>query len=199
MKITNNYKGPLGLPDGTILQPGVQTPVDGWEQLKKNSVVQGWLKAEILIAEGGKPSAPAQESLLGSNVLPANIELGEGVSVQLGELVRQAFEHTGLTVAAWNALEEGDREAGLAAMVRELQSRAEAEAEARKAAAAAAAEAEKAKASAGTGTGTQNPPAVDKDALLVRAKELEIDANRTWGVPKLQAAIAEAEARKGEG
>ncbi|HGM6729712.1 TPA: hypothetical protein ACKQBZ_000766 [Stenotrophomonas maltophilia] len=195
MKITNNHKGPLGLPDGTILQPGVQTPVDGWEQLKKNSVVQGWLKAEILIAEGGKPSAPAQESLLGSNVLPANIELGEGVSVQLGEVVRQAFEHTGLTVADWNALEEGDREAELAAMVRELQSRAEAEAEARKAAA--AAEAEKAKASAGTGT--QNPPAVDKGALLARAKELEIDANRTWGVPKLQAAIAEAEAKKGEG
>lgn len=204
MKITNNHKGPLGLPDGTILLPGVQTPVDGWELLKKNSVVQGWLKAEILTAEGGKPAAPAQESLLGSNVLPANIELAEGVSVQLGEVVRRAHVHSGLSVADWNALEDADREAELAAMVRELQAAAEAEAEARKgedaaaaAAAAAAAEAEKAKAKASAGT--QNPPAIEKDALLARAKELQIDANRTWGVPKLQAAIAEAEARKGEG
>jgi hypothetical protein len=35
--------------------------------------------------------------------------------------------------------------------------------------------------------------AADKDALLARAKELGIDAKGTWGVAKLQAAIAEAE------
>jgi len=195
MKITNNHKGPLGLPDGTILTPGVQTPVDGWEQLKKNSVVQGWLKAEILTAEGGKSAAPAQESLNGSNVLPANIELAEGVSVQLGEVVRRTHEASGLTVADWNALDDGDREARLAATVLELQAEAEADAEAKKGAA--TADREKAKASGGTGT--QNPPVADKDALLARAKELGIDAKGTWGVLKLQAAIAEAEAKKGEG
>ncbi|HFT6991402.1 MAG: hypothetical protein KH046_00825 [Stenotrophomonas maltophilia] len=198
MKITNNHKGPLGLPDGTILPPGEATTIANWDALKGNAVVQGWLQGKILSAEGSKASAPAQESLLGSNVLPANIELAEGVSVQLGEVVRRAHVHSGLSVADWNALEDADREAELAAMVRELQAAAEAEAEARKGeGAAAAGEAGKTKASAGTGT--QNPPAVDKDALLARAKELEIDANRTWGVPKLQAAIAEAEARKGEG
>ncbi len=199
MKITNNHKGPLGLPDGTILLPGVQTPVDGWEQLKKNSVVQGWLKAEILTAEGGSTStstkAPTKDILVGSNVLPSNIELAQGVTVQLGEVVRQAFEHTGLTVAEWNALEEGDREAELAAMVRELQSRAEADAEAKKGEAAAA-EAEKANAT----TTAQNPPAEDKkDALIARAKALGIDAKGTWGVAKLEGAIADAEAKKGEG
>lgn len=195
MKITNNHKGPLGLPDGTILPPGEATPIANWDALKGNAVVQGWLKGKILTEEGGKASAPAQESLVGSNVLPANIELAEGVIVQLGEVVRQAFEHTGLSVADWNALDEGDREAELAAMVRELQSRAEAEAEAKKGAA--TADGEKAKASGGTGT--QNPPAADKDALLARAKELGIDAKGTWGVLKLQSAIAEAEAKKGEG
>ncbi len=203
MKITNNHKGPLGLPDGTILPPGVQTPVDGWEQLKKNSVVQGWLKAEILTAEGGSTStkAAAKDVLVGSNVLPSNIELAEGVTVQLGEVVRRTHEASGLSVADWNALGDGDREARLAATVLELQAAAEAEAEAKKgegnAAAAAAAEAEKAKASGGTGT--QNPPVADKDALLARAKELGIEAKGTWGVPKLQAAIAEAEGKKGEG
>lgn len=195
MKIKNNHAGPLGLPDGTILPPGEATTVANWDDLKANVVVQGWLKGKILSAEGGKAGAAPQETLLGSNVLPANIELAEGVSVQLGEVVRQAFEHSGLSIADWNALEDGDREAELAAMVRELQSVAEAEAEAKKGAA--TADAEKAKASGGTGT--QNPPAADKDALLARAKALGIDAKGTWGVAKLESAIAEAEAKKGEG
>lgn len=201
MKITNNHKGPLGLPDGTILPPGVQTPVDGWEQLKKNSVVQGWLKAEILTAEGGSTStkAPAKDVLVGSSVLPSIIELAEGVTVQLGEVVRRTHEASGLSVADWNALDDGDREARLAATVLELQAAAEAEAEAKKAAPAAAAAAEGEKAKASGGTGTQNPPVAEKDALLARAKELGIEAKGTWGVLKLQAAIAEAEAKKGEG
>ncbi|HEL3748629.1 TPA: hypothetical protein UMV35_000888 [Stenotrophomonas maltophilia] len=200
MKITNNHKGPLGLPDGTILPPGEATPIANWDALKGNAVVQGWLKGKILTAEGGKPSAPAQESLLGSNVLPANIELAEGVTVQLGEVVRRTHEASGLSVADWNALGKDDREARLAATVLELQAAVEAEAEAKKGegtATGAAADAEKAKASGGTGT--QNPPAADKDALLARAKELGIDAKGTWGVLKLQAAIADAEAKKGEG
>lgn len=195
MKITNNHKGPLGLPDGTILPPGEATSIANWDALKGNAVVQGWLKGKILTAEGGKASAAAQESLVGSNVLPANIELAEGVSVQLGEVVRQAFEHSGLSIADWNALDGDDREAELAAMVRELQSRAEADAEAKKGAA--TADDEKVKASGGSGN--QSPPAADKDALLARAKELGIDAKGTWGVLKLQSAIADAEAKKGEG
>lgn len=203
MKITNNHKGPLGLPDGTILPPGEATTVANWDGLKSNAVVQGWLKGKILTSEGVKASAPTQEVLLGSNVLPANIELAEGVSVQLGEVVRQAFEHSGLSIADWNALDGDDREAELAAMVRELQSVAEAEAEAKNgeaAAAAAAAEAEEAKASSTAGSTAQTPPAPDKkDALIARAKELGVDAKGTWGVAKLESAIAEAEAKNGEG
>ncbi|MCO7469508.1 hypothetical protein NJG16_05495 [Stenotrophomonas maltophilia] len=197
MKITNNHKGPLGLPDGTILTPGEATPIANWDALKGNAVVQGWLKGKILTAEGGSTStkAPAEDILVGSNVLPANIELAEGVTVQLGELVRLTHEASGLSVADWNALVDGDREARLAATVLELQAAAEAEAEAKKAAAIADSE----KANATGGAGTQNPPAADKDALLARAKELGIDAKGTWGVLKLQSAIAEAEAKKGEG
>lgn len=195
MKITNNHKGPLGLPDGTILPPGEATPVANWDALKSNAVVQGWLKGKILSADGGKAGAPTQEVLCGSNVLPANIELAEGVSVlQLGEVVRRTHEASGLSVADWNALDQGDREARLAATVLELQAAAQAEAEAKKGA---TADAEKADADGGTAT--QNPPAADKDALLARAKELGIDAKGTWGIPKLQQAIAEAEAKKGEG
>lgn len=48
--------------------------------------------------------------------------------------------------------------------------------------------------------GNKAPPAIapltDKTALLARAKELGIDAKGNWGVPKLQAEIAAAEAAK---
>ncbi len=109
MKIKNNHNGPLGLPDGTILPPGEQTPVANWEELKKNSVVQGWIKAEILSITGGDASGSGQTA--GSN--PG----GEG--------------------------------------------------------------------------------GADKDALIARAKDLGIDAKGNWGVPKLQAAIADAEKAAG--
>ena len=111
MKITNNHKGPLGLPDGTVLKAGEQTPVENWEQLKKNSVVQGWIKAEILSIAGGNAS--------GSGLADGGNPAGEG--------------------------------------------------------------------------------AADKEALLARAKELNIDAKGTWGVPKLQQAIAEAEKAGADG
>lgn len=208
MKIKNNHNGPLGLPDGTILPPGEETPIANWDALKSNAVVQGWLRGKILTAEGGSTStstssrAPAIDILVGSNVLPSNIELAEGVSVQLGDVVRQAFEHSGLSIADWNALDGDDREAELAAMVRQLQSIAEAEAKKGEADADAdaAAEAEKAKAASTAGSTAQNPPAPDKkDALIARAKDLGIDAKGTWGVAKLESAIAEAEAKKGEG
>jgi len=108
MKITNNHKGPLGLPDGTILPPGEQTPVANWEQLKKNSVVQGWVKADILSIAGGDAGGT----------------------------------------------------------------------------------------SPGTGSNPGGEGGADKDALIARAKELGIDAKGNWGVPKLQAAIGDAEKAK---
>lgn len=109
MKIKNNHTGPLGLPDGTILPPGEQTLVANWEEQKKNSVVQGWIKAEILSITGGDASGSGQ-------------------------------------AAGGNSGGEGG---------------------------------------------------ADKDALIARAKELGIDAKGNWGVPKLQAAIADAEKAAG--
>lgn len=52
----------------------------------------------------------ANETLNGSNTLPALIEIADGKSVQLGDVVRQAFEKSGLSVEAWNALAETDRD-----------------------------------------------------------------------------------------
>ena len=49
--ITNNHKSPLGLPGGTVLDPGVKTSVHNWNAVKDNKVVAAWVKARILIVE----------------------------------------------------------------------------------------------------------------------------------------------------
>ena len=57
------------------------------------------------------------EILNGSNTLPALIEIAEGKSVQLGEIVQTAFKESGLTVEAWNALDETERDRQLNAVI----------------------------------------------------------------------------------
>lgn len=56
-RIINTYKGPLCLPDGTHLAPGVSTPVYDWAELSKNHVISAWVKAGVLIVDPGPPSA----------------------------------------------------------------------------------------------------------------------------------------------
>ena len=64
-----------------------------------------------------KPSAPKastkpteNETLNGSNTLPAEIELRDGVTMPLGDIVMLAHKQSGLSVDAWNALPEGERD-----------------------------------------------------------------------------------------
>lgn len=54
------------------------------------------------------------EVLLGSSVLPAEVEIASGKSVQLGRVAAQAHKASGLSTEDWNALPEADREARLA-------------------------------------------------------------------------------------
>lgn len=50
------------------------------------------------------------ETLNGSNTLPALIEIAEGKTVQLVEIVMRARATSGLSVEAWNALPEAERD-----------------------------------------------------------------------------------------
>ncbi|WP_367346454.1 hypothetical protein [Stenotrophomonas bentonitica] len=197
MKITNHHKGPIGLPDGTVLLPGEPTTVASWDKLKNNAVVKGWLDGKIL-SVGGSPAAnspPPAPSLLGSDLLPAHVLLVDDTGVSLGEIVQHAHAASGLSVEGWNELDGAMREAKLADAVEQLRSEAIAAAEAKKTGAGTG--------DTGGGTGTSgasgSSDAGDKDALIARAKALGIAAKATWGVPKLQEAIAAAEAKKGEG
>lgn len=65
-KITLNHSGPLGLPGGTKLRPGVATEVPNWNILKNHNVVKAWIKAGLLV-EGDAKVAVAKSSTDGGN------------------------------------------------------------------------------------------------------------------------------------
>lgn len=66
----------------------------------------------------------ADDTLVGSSVLPAMIEIAAGSEVQLGAVVARAHKESGLSVTDWNALAGDDREAKLAATVEAMKAEA---------------------------------------------------------------------------
>lgn len=70
-----------------------------------------------------QPDASA-DTLIGTNILPALIEIAPGKEVQLGEVVAKAHAKSNLSLEDWNALPEADRDALLTAMVDELKAEA---------------------------------------------------------------------------
>lgn len=73
-----------------------------------------------------KPAAaPADnETLNGSNTLPALVEVSANKSVQLGDIVAAAHQQSGLSVEAWNALAEDERDNLLNKVVADLKAQA---------------------------------------------------------------------------
>lgn len=68
-----------------------------------------------------KPLDPSEkEALFGSSVQPAIFLLKDGSTMQLGDVVRTAFERSGLTVEKWNKLAQDKREKLIADVVAEL-------------------------------------------------------------------------------
>lgn len=47
-KVTSNHKGPLGLPGGITLRPGVPTNVERWGIIKNHAVVRSWINAGVI-------------------------------------------------------------------------------------------------------------------------------------------------------
>lgn len=70
-----------------------------------------------LVINTGEPLKTHVETLLGSSVLPAMIDVGTGTLVQLGEIVAAAHANSGLSVEAWNTLEAVERDALLTAEI----------------------------------------------------------------------------------
>jgi hypothetical protein len=179
MEITNSHTGPLGLPDGTILAPGIPTKVENWDKLKKNAVVQAWLGSKVL---NESKDGTYQAVLIGTDSLPAEVEIAEGKTVQLGDIVAKSYTDSGLSLEDWNSLTAADRNAKISATVEQLKAAAVAE------------EAEKDKAAK---TAEQ-----ERSELYAKLDAAGVKYDKRTGTAKLQAALEEAEkakAAKGEG
>lgn len=87
-----------------------------------NSLMVGGLAVDVAPA----PSEPV-EILVGSDLLPAQVEIASGHSVALGDIVSQAHAKSGLAADEWNALASTDREALLSATIDELKAAVEPE------------------------------------------------------------------------
>jgi|GEM_PF-6072053 len=84
--------------------------------------------AEKLLANAAPATGEQQPSLHGSSKLSATIEIAEGKTVQLGEVVAAAHLASGLTAEAWNALPDDKLDELLNAQIETLkQSAAKAE------------------------------------------------------------------------
>ncbi|TAA11295.1 hypothetical protein EA658_16670 [Pseudoxanthomonas winnipegensis] len=173
MEITNSHTGPLGLPDGTILAPGIPTKLENWDELKKNAVVQAWLEAKVLNESKDGTYAPA---LIGTDIFPSEIEISEGKTVALGDVVAQSHADSGLSLEDWNSLPIAERDAKIGATVDQLKADAAAEA------------AQKAKAA--------EQADQDRAALYAKLDALGVTYDKRTGTAKLQAALEEAEKAK---
>lgn len=84
---------------------------------KTDTAVEAALKAS-------KQADTPIDTLLGSNILPALVDVAEGLQLQLGDVVATAHAKSGMTVAEWNALVDDDREARLAEAIEALRAEA---------------------------------------------------------------------------
>ena len=70
----------------------------------------------------------AEDTLNGSNTLPALIEIAEGQALQLGTVVGAAHTLSGLAVDAWNALSDAERDERLNTVIADIKAAHAAEA-----------------------------------------------------------------------
>jgi hypothetical protein len=98
--------------------------------------------------------------LLGSDVLPAEVEIAPGKTVQLGDVVNRAFIDSGLpSRKAWNALPMQDIEARLAATVVAMREEAAPDPDA----------------DLEDDSTDETPPEVDEDAQAARARRADLE------------------------
>jgi hypothetical protein len=69
-----------------------------------------------------KKSEKPEDALFGSSIQPSHFELEDGTTVQLGDVVRQAYEDysDAQTADEWNAIPEETRDAMIQAVVNTL-------------------------------------------------------------------------------
>ena len=69
---------------------------------------------------GNTPPPSKEPSVVGSNILPDPVEIADGETVSLDDVVKQAFAASGLSAEDWNALDDHDREGRIAETVKSM-------------------------------------------------------------------------------
>lgn len=70
--------------------------------------------------DSGGPDTTSDTMLLGSETQPASFDLADGTTVQLGDVVKTAYEESEKTVKQWNKLSQKTRESAIADVVANL-------------------------------------------------------------------------------
>lgn len=60
MRIKNNCKSPLGIPDNPLLDPGQEIFCLNWDLVKENQIVKSWVKRRMLIVDEPVASDPVK-------------------------------------------------------------------------------------------------------------------------------------------
>lgn len=130
-----------------------------------------------------KDNAATPQGVFGSDVQPALIELAEGVSVQLGDVVRRALEKSGLSADAWNDLPGDQREAAIAIEIDIMKTEA----------AAASGLTNTRSEGSGDAAGTASAEPVKPQEAGMPTPDLSSDADRAGASPEVEASASGAD------
>ena len=89
--ITNNHRTALRLPSGGVLNPGVATNVDKWDDAVKNKVVARWVERGVLTVGEGKVSAADEKAQIRERLDELNVDYNKSLGVaKLREVLADA-------------------------------------------------------------------------------------------------------------
>ena len=127
-----NALEPIEVPEfygRSLIQDRIAIPAEMTTDTSEKTKVSSTNRLSVKLRNKVSPQANTEpdqsaDTLIGTNILPALIEIALGKEVQLGEVVTKAHAKSGLSLEDWNALPEVDRDALLTAMVDELKAEA---------------------------------------------------------------------------
>lgn len=79
--VTNNHRTSLRLPSGVVLNPGVATNVDAWEEDEQNTVVAKWVDRGVLTVGEGRISAADEKAQIRERLDELEVDYNKSLGV----------------------------------------------------------------------------------------------------------------------
>lgn len=127
-----NALEPIEVPEfygKSLIQDRIAIPAEMTTDTSEKTKVSSTNRLSVKLRNKVSPQDNTQpdqsaDTLVGTNILPALIEIAPGKEIPLGDVVAKAHTKSNLSLEDWNALPEADRDALLTAMVDELKAEA---------------------------------------------------------------------------